>query len=182
MPHFTKESAAEEVCEAFSSQINGKTFLITGTSPRGLGAKIATTIAKHSPAQLILVSRNKAKVGPVIEEIKSINPQIDTKFVPCDLSDQDSVRGAAGDIMNDASIKQINVVINNAAVMALAKYEVDNKGNEMQLSSNHSTSFLHPVFFMKMPLGPSYEVSCLPRQTDIQTTWIFDANLLITKP
>lgn len=142
MPHFTKESTAEEVCEAFSSQINGRTFLITGTSTRGLGAKIATSIAKHSPAQLILVSRNKAKVDPVIEEIKSTNPHIDTRFVLCDLSDQVSVRRAAENILNDSSIKKIDVVINNAAMMAIAEYQVDSKGNEMQLSSNYIGHFL----------------------------------------
>ncbi|KUI71751.1 Retinol dehydrogenase 11 [Cytospora mali] len=142
MPQFSKETTAEEVSEAFSSQINGRTFLITGTSVKGLGARIATTLAKHSPAQLILVSRNKAKVDPVVDEIESINPQVDVKFVPCELSDQDSVRKAAGIIMNDSNIKQIDVVINNAGVMAITEYKVDNKGNELQLSSNHIGHFL----------------------------------------
>lgn len=141
MPQFTKETTAEEICETFSSQISGRTFLITGTSARGLGAKIATVIARYSPAQLILVSRNEAKVDPVIKEIKFINPEIDTKFVHCDLSDQDSVREAAKDILNDASIKKIDIVINNAAIMAITEYKVDKKGNELQLSSNHSSFF-----------------------------------------
>lgn len=157
MPHFTKGSTAEEVCEAFSSQISGRTFLITGTSTRGIGAKIATSIAKQSPAQLILVSRNKAKVDPVIEEIKSTNPHIDTRFVLCDLSDQASVRRAAEDILNDSSIKKIDVVVNNAAMMAILEYQVDSKGNEMQLSSNHSTSsfFLSPFSSFHLALRRS---------------------------
>ncbi|ROW06160.1 hypothetical protein VMCG_04473 [Cytospora schulzeri] len=160
MPKFTKETPAEDVCETFSSRIQGRTFLITGTSARGLGAKIATTLAKHSPAQLILVSRNKAKVDPVIEEIKSINPQIDTKFVPCELSDQDSVRKAAEDILSDASIKQIDIAINNAGIMAITDYKVDNKGNEMQLSSNHIGHFLLTNLIMPKILaaGPAARI------------------------
>lgn len=131
MSHFTKYTTAEEVCEVFSSQINGKTILITGTSANNLGAKCATTLAKYSPVQLILVSRSKAKVDPVIEEIRSINPQVRTKFVTCDLSDQESVRKAAEDIMDDGGIKQIDIVINNAGIMGIPEYETDDKGNEM---------------------------------------------------
>ncbi|ROW15816.1 hypothetical protein VPNG_02494 [Cytospora leucostoma] len=142
MPRFTNVTTAEEVCEALTSRIDGRTFLITGTSARGLGAKCTTALAKHSPAQLILVSRNKAKVDPVIEEINSIDAQVDVKFIRCELSDQDCVRKAAEDILNDASIKHIDVVINNAGIMAVAEYKVDNKGNELQLSANHIGQFL----------------------------------------
>lgn len=142
MPKFTNVTTAEEACEAFTSRINGRNFLITGTSARGLGAKCTTALAKHSPAQLILVSRNRAKVEPVIDEIHSIDAHVDVKFVPCELSDQDSVRKAAGDILNDTRIKHIDVVINNAGIMAAAEYEVDSRGNELQLSANHIGHFL----------------------------------------
>lgn len=142
MPSFGFHTSAEEVCDTFSAQIKGRTFLITGTSAKGLGAKCATALAKHAPAQLILVSRSKAKVDPVIEEIKSISPDVAVMFVPCELSDQDSVRKAAEDIVTAASIPKVDVVINNAGVMALNEYVVDKQGNEMQLSSNHIGHFL----------------------------------------
>ncbi|KAK7749570.1 hypothetical protein SLS53_000146 [Cytospora paraplurivora] len=160
MSRFTNVSTAEEVCEAFTSRINGRTFLITGTSARGLGAKCTAALAKHSPAQLILVSRNKAKVEPVLEEMSSIDAQVDVKFVPCELSDQDSVRKAAEDILNDASIKHIDVVINNAGIMAVAEYKVDNKGNELQLSSNHIGHFLLTNLIMPkiMAAGPGARI------------------------
>lgn len=142
MPQFDKETTAEQVCDAFSPRIKGRTFLITGTSARGLGAKIATTLASYSPARLILLARDKAKVDPVIEEIRSLDPDVDTRLVLCELSSQDSVRRAAGDILGDASIDKIDVVINNAAVMAVKEYTVDDRGNELQLSSNYSMLFL----------------------------------------
>lgn len=142
MSRFSSQTTAEEVCEAFPSQIKGRTFLITGTSANGLGARLATTLAKHSPAQIILVSRSKSKVDPVVEEIKSVNSSISVKFVPCDLSDQDSVRTAAKTILSDPEITKIDVVVNNAGLMAILDYQVDKKGNEMQLSANHIGHFL----------------------------------------
>lgn len=142
MSQFTSQTRGEDVCEAFSSQIKGRTFLITGTSANGLGAKFATILAQYSPAQLILVSRSKSKVDPVVDEIKSANSNISVKFVACELSDQDSVRSAAETILSDAEIKKIDVVVNNAGVMALMEYQVDKQGNEMQFSANHIGHFL----------------------------------------
>lgn len=142
MSQFGSETRGEEVCATFTSQIKGKTFLVTGTSANGLGAKFATMLAKYSPAQIILVSRSKSKVDPVIDEIKSANSSISVKFVACELSDQDSVRSAAETIISDVEIKKIDVVVNNAGVMALLEYQVDEQGNEMQLSANHIGHFL----------------------------------------
>lgn len=142
MTNFGPETTAEEVCDAFTTQIKGRTILITGTSAKGLGAKCATTLAHHSPAQLILVSRTKAKVDPVIEEIHTINPDVAVHFVSCELSDQDSVRHAAETILKDVSIPKIEIVINNAGVMAVLDYTLDKHGNELTLSSNHLGHFL----------------------------------------
>lgn len=140
--HFDHTTSSEEVCSTFADQIKGKTFVITGTSAKGLGAKYATVLAKHAPRQLILVSRSQAKVDPVIEEIRSTDPNVTVKFVPCELSDQDSVRAAAKTILADDGIPKIDVLINNAGVMALERYTVDKHGVELQLSSNHVGHFL----------------------------------------
>ncbi|POS72439.1 retinol dehydrogenase 13 [Diaporthe helianthi] len=142
MSQFTSQTTSEEVCDAFPSHIKGRTFLITGTSVNGLGARLAATLAQYSPAQLILVSRSKSKVDPVIEEIKSEYSRISVKFVLCELSDQDSVRSAAKTILSDSEIGKIDVVFNNAGRMAILEYEVDTRGNEMQLSANHIGHFL----------------------------------------
>lgn len=142
MADFGSETTAEEICDAFTSQIKNRTFLITGTSVRGLGAKCATTLAHHAPAQIIFVSRSKPKVDPVIDEIHTIDPGISVHFVTCELSDQDSVHQAAEAILDDASIPKIDVVINNAGVMAVLDYTLDKHGHELTLSSNHIGHFL----------------------------------------
>ncbi|KAJ9160701.1 Short-chain dehydrogenase [Coniochaeta hoffmannii] len=142
MSPFTKDSTAEEVTEGFSSQIKGRIFVITGTSAGGIGAYISTSLAHHSPAQLILVARTKSKVDPVIEEISAIDPSLKVTFVRCELTDRDSVRNAAETINNDPTVPHIDVLINNAGMMMLPKYQRDKTGYELQLSANHLGPFL----------------------------------------
>ncbi|KAI2626135.1 retinol dehydrogenase 13 [Hypomontagnella submonticulosa] len=142
MSPFGYETTAEELAKSFSDRIKGRTFLVTGTTANGLGAYCALTLAREGAAHVILVSRSKAKCDPVLAEIASINPKVKTTFVTCDLSDFDSVRAAAKQINDDASIPKIDVVINNAAVMAVKDFTLDKQGYELTFSSNHLGHFL----------------------------------------
>lgn len=136
------QTTGEEVVDQFAPQIQGRTFLITGTSAHGLGALTAIKLARHSPKNLILVARSKAKVDSVIDEIHRLNSSIVVTFVACELSDLDSVRRAAKEIIDNPHIPTIDVVINNAGVMAILEYTVDKNGNEMSLVVNHLSHFL----------------------------------------
>ncbi|KAI1397222.1 retinol dehydrogenase 13 [Hypoxylon fuscum] len=142
MSPFNFHTTSEDLTHALADKIKGRTFLITGTSANGIGAKTATTLAREGPAHIILVSRNKAKVEPVLQEIATVNPNVKAIFVNCELSDFDSVRAAAEQINSDASISRIDVVINNAAVMNPKEYTLDKQGYELSLSSNHLGHFL----------------------------------------
>ncbi|KAI0137656.1 retinol dehydrogenase 13 [Hypoxylon sp. NC0597] len=142
MSPFGFHTPSEELAKAFADRIKGRTFLITGTSAKGLGAHSAITLAREGPAHLILVSRSKARSEPVLQEIATINPSVKTTFITCELSDFDSVRAAAAQINNDESIPHIDVVINNAGVMAIKEYTLDKQGYEMTLSSNYLGHFL----------------------------------------
>ncbi|XXH06043.1 Arf guanine nucleotide exchange factor sbh1 [Hypoxylon texense] len=142
MSPFGFSTTSEELTKAFADKIKGRTFLVTGTSAGGLGANATIMLARESPAHILLVARNKAKVDPVLREIAAVNPNVKTTFVPCELSDFDSVRAAARQINEDASVPRIDVVLNNAGVMALKEYTLDKQGYEMALSSNHLGHFL----------------------------------------
>ncbi|KAI9154866.1 WW domain-containing oxidoreductase [Paramyrothecium foliicola] len=142
MSTFNFDTTCGEVAEAFASRIQNRTFLITGTSQGGLGSELAIELAKHAPRRIILVSRSEAKTTPVIEKIKSIDQNIAVKFFQCELSDVSSVRKATLAINEDASITEIDVLINNAGMMAIKDYTTDKQGYEMQLSSNHLGHFL----------------------------------------
>ncbi|KAI0105961.1 NAD(P)-binding protein [Daldinia grandis] len=142
MSPFGFSTTSEELVQAFADKIKGRTFLITGTTPKGLGAQTAISLARESPAHLILVSRTKAKTEPVLEEIASINPNVKTTFITCELTDFDSVRAAAEKINNDASIPKIDVVINNAGIMNVKDYTLDKQGIELTFSADHLGHFL----------------------------------------
>ncbi|TLD14071.1 uncharacterized protein PgNI_02853 [Pyricularia grisea] len=153
MTTFGSETTAEEVVSAFSSNIKGRTFLITGTSTNGLGAYTATCLARASPEALILVARSEAKVAPVMEEIASIDPSIRAIFVPVDLTNQESVRAAAAAILEDRKISKIDIVINCAGIMFVEKFTTDDTGNELQFSANHIGHFLLTNLLMPKILG-----------------------------
>ncbi|KAK6948949.1 hypothetical protein Daesc_009021 [Daldinia eschscholtzii] len=142
MSPFGFHTTSDELVKALSNKVKGRTFLITGTTAKGLGAQCAISLAREGPAHLILVSRNKAKVDPVLEEIARINPNVKTTFVTCELTDFDSVRAAAEKINNDASIPKIDVVINNAGIMNVKEYTLDKQGIELTFSADHVGHFL----------------------------------------
>lgn len=137
---FDEASTSETVVQALGSQIAGRTFLVTGAGAQSLGGWAALYLSQGSPEHIILVSRTKHNVEPVMEEIASVNPAVKTRFVPCELSDQDSVRAAASAIR--ARYPAINVIINNAAMLGGPAYATDRHGIELQLSTNHLGHFL----------------------------------------
>lgn len=142
MSSFGLRTESSEVVQTFASRVEGRTFLVTGASVNGLGAAIAVALAQGSPEHIILVGRTKAKIDPVIEEIAKVNAKVKAIFVQCELSDFDSVRKAAAAILDNKDVAKIDVIINNAGVMAVTEYSRDKQGYELQLSSNHLGHFL----------------------------------------
>ncbi len=142
MSSYGATTTSEEVIDAFASKIQGRIFVITGTSEKGLGAYTAISLARKSPAHLVLVARNKAKVDPVVAEIAAIDPGVKVTFLQADLTDFDSVRAAAAAINADASIPHIDVLINNAGIMNVKQRTLDKQGFELTLSANHLGHFL----------------------------------------
>lgn len=114
--------------------------LITGPSEGGLGAETAISLAHDNPALLILVGRTLSKIQPTVDAIHAINPSITAKFVAADLTSPNSVRQAAHEILNNACITHIDVLINNAAVMA-SPYELTVDGFELQFATAHLGHF-----------------------------------------
>ncbi|PLB52312.1 NAD(P)-binding protein [Aspergillus steynii IBT 23096] len=137
---FDASATSEDVTGAFSTQIRGRTFVITGAGQPSIGSKIATSLAKFAPAHILIASRTAKKVEPVLQEIKEIDPSVKATFVQVDLSDHDSVRQAANEIL--AAAPKIDVLINSAGIMGLKEFTVDKQGIEMQFSANHVGHFL----------------------------------------
>ncbi|EGN99803.1 hypothetical protein SERLA73DRAFT_52897 [Serpula lacrymans var. lacrymans S7.3] len=136
---FGFSSTGDEVVQTFPDRVKGKIIVITGPSPGGIGAETAISLAKASPALLLLAGRAESKISPLIQEIQSKYPAVATKFIKLDLGSQASVRSAATEI--NSSVERIDILINNAAVM-VCPYGKTEDGIETQFGTNHIGHFL----------------------------------------
>lgn len=141
MLEFDATTTSEQVVEAFAPQVKGRTFVITGAGQPSIGSSMAMTLARASPHHILIASRTATKAEPVLAAIREAYPSVKATFVPVDLSDHDSVRRAAKEILG-ATASKVDVLINSAGNMALKEYTVDKQGIEMQLSANHVGHFL----------------------------------------
>ncbi|OJD13332.1 hypothetical protein AJ78_06210, partial [Emergomyces pasteurianus Ep9510] len=137
---FGAKATASEVTNAFSGQIKGLTVLVTGVNPKGLGCAVVKAIAEHHPAHIIITGRTQEKLDAVIKDLAIGFPKVRTTSVTMDLSSFRSVRNAAAKINNAVDV--IDVLFNNAGIMALPEREVSENGFEMHLATNHIGHFL----------------------------------------
>lgn len=115
------------------------TVVITGVSPNSLGESLAQTIAKHSPANLILASRTKSKLEKVVGQIKASGTSVTLKFVVLDLSSQSSICESAAEISK--LVDHIDILINNAAIVT-SDLRHTTEGIETQFGTGHIGHFL----------------------------------------
>jgi NAD(P)-dependent dehydrogenase (short-subunit alcohol dehydrogenase family) len=140
MTDFNRDTTGREVVKAYGSRLNDKTIVITGASDGGLGAATAVALADASPAHIILLARSTKKVTPVQEKIAAVNPSVKTSFISIELDDFDSVRKAAAEV-NDLT-DHIDVLLNNAGIMAVPEFTTNKDGIELQFATNHLGHFL----------------------------------------
>lgn len=114
---------------------------MTGPSHGGIGAETAVTLAAAAPAMIILVGRSRAKAQPTMDAIRAVDGSVRVKFFEAELASLASVRRAADAVLADRDIARIDVVINNAGVMALPLARTED-GLEMQLAANHLGHFV----------------------------------------
>ncbi|KAG0645867.1 Translocon at the inner envelope membrane of chloroplasts 32 [Hyphodiscus hymeniophilus] len=143
---FDKTTSGDEVVRTFAEQVRGKTIVITGPSSGGLGAQTALCLSQAKPAEILLLGRDESKTSSVTEEIKSISPQTLVKFVHIDLASYSSIRAAVATI--DKSVPEIDILINNAGIMAVTDYTLTPEGIESQFGSNHIGHFLFTNLLM----------------------------------
>ncbi|RSL60468.1 hypothetical protein CEP54_006772 [Fusarium duplospermum] len=127
-------TTCEEVVEAFAENVVGKTILITGVSPNGLGEAMAKALATKKPAKLIFTARSIAKAESVSQTIEEsmVNPPL-IEIVQMDLSSIASVQAAVGALQQH---QHIDILINNAGVMALPNRTLSMDGHEMHFATN----------------------------------------------
>ncbi|KAK4222383.1 hypothetical protein QBC38DRAFT_490002 [Podospora fimiseda] len=136
---FGERTPGSQVAEVFADQIRGKTILITGVSPKGIGASTAINFASQSPGLLILASRTRSKVQEVADEIHKKYPQTKVSIVTIDLSSQQSIRKAAIEV--EAITDRLDILVNNAGICVTTRSATP-EGIEQQFGTNHIGPFL----------------------------------------
>ncbi|KAF7165929.1 hypothetical protein CNMCM5623_009921 [Aspergillus felis] len=141
MAPIDKNTPAQVLVNNYANHIKGKVILTTGVSPGSLGSYFVQSIAAAEPRCLILAGRNRSKIQQTADEIKASHPNVETRLVEIDLVSLESVRQAAAEINSWTDIPAIDVVVNNAAIMA-TEYALSREGVESQFATNHLGPFL----------------------------------------
>ncbi|EEH05252.1 oxidoreductase [Histoplasma capsulatum G186AR] len=137
---FGAKTTATEAAKVFAAQIKGLTVLVTGVNPKGLGGAVVTAIAQYRPARIIITGRSQEKLDEVVKDLDISFPKVPVTAAAVDLASLRSVRKAAAKIKGE--VDSIDVVLNNAGIMALPERELSENGFEMHLATNHIGHFL----------------------------------------
>ncbi|QMV42096.1 oxidoreductase [Cohnella cholangitidis] len=117
--------------------LKGKTAIVTGGNG-GVGYYTALELAKHG-AKVIIGSRDHRRGEEAIIKMKQTASDVQVSVVPLNLADLKSVRSFADTIL--AKVKGIDILINNAGVMAVPTRELTADGFEMHFGTNHLGHF-----------------------------------------
>jgi protochlorophyllide reductase len=109
------------------------------SSPIGLGFETVKALAKAG-AQVIMTTRSMSKGNEAKLLIVDAYPEAAIDVMQLDLSSFESIRQFAKNVQEKYS--SIDVLINNAGVMALPHRELTSDGLEMQIGTNHFGHFL----------------------------------------
>jgi NAD(P)-dependent dehydrogenase (short-subunit alcohol dehydrogenase family) len=115
----------------------GKLVVITGASG-GLGFETALALARVG-AEVVLAGRNEAKGQDALQRIKSQVADAQVRFELVDLASLASVAAFSARLI--AQQHPIDVLINNAGVMALPTRQTTKDGFEMQFGVNYLSHF-----------------------------------------
>ena len=119
--------------------LNGKTFVITGTTS-GTGYEAAKILLSKG-AKVVMLNRNPKKSIDTIATLKQeLGNAIDVSNIQMDLASLASVKKAAGEVLQ--TVPRIDALLCNAAIAQVPKQIFTEDGFESQLGVNHYGNFL----------------------------------------
>jgi NAD(P)-dependent dehydrogenase (short-subunit alcohol dehydrogenase family) len=117
--------------------LTGRLAVVTGASD-GVGLGLAARLARAG-AEVVLPVRDPAKGAAALDRIRAGAPAAKVSTRELDLSSLESV-AALGRTL-DAEGRPIDILVNNAAVMAPATRHTSDDGLELQFATNHLGHF-----------------------------------------
>ena len=119
--------------------LSGKTYVITGGNA-GAGFQ-ASRILLSKGAKVVMLNRSTERSIAAVKELKDeFGPDAGVSFVRMDLSELESVRAAATEVL--ATIPRIDALICNAAIAQVPTQKLTIDGFESQLGTNHYGHFV----------------------------------------
>jgi len=137
----------------------GKLAIVTGANS-GIGWHTALELARAG-SEVILTARIGAKGKEAVQRIRKQLPQAKVRSEILDLASLKSVRAFAAKIGNEA---KLDLLINNAGVMAVPKRQLTEDGFELQFGTNHLGHFA-----LTMLLMPALHRSASPKVTIVSS-------------
>lgn len=129
---FGMRSTAEEV--AAGTDLTGRRAIVTGGAS-GIGIHTAHTLAAHG-AEVTIAARNKQAAQKVADDIIAATGNGNVFSAPLDLTKRKSIQ----EFTNQWKGK-LDILINNAGVMAIPELQLSDDGWEMQFTTNHMGHF-----------------------------------------
>ncbi|KAJ5480158.1 hypothetical protein N7530_005667 [Penicillium desertorum] len=152
MAPYGAETTATQLVNDYADLIKDQVVLATGISPGSLGGYFVQAIAKAGPSCLILAARNPDKAQQTANEVSAAQPNVKTSILQLDLGLFKNIRQAAAEVNSWDDVPVIDVLVNNAGIMA-PEYKVTDDGFESQLVTNHLGPFLFTNLIMKKILA-----------------------------
>ncbi|MGP4052012.1 SDR family oxidoreductase [Streptomyces sp. 2A115] len=119
--------------EVTVTAMRGKLAVVTGASD-GIGLGLALRLAQAG-AELVLPVRNASKGAAALDRIRASEPTARVSTRVLDLASLASVESLADTLKSEG--RPINLLINNAGVMAPATRHTTGDGYELQFGTNH---------------------------------------------
>lgn len=114
-----------------------KTAVITGANA-GIGYQTALALARAG-ISVILACRDRSRGEEAVKRIKSESPDARVELSILNLADLASVQEFAEKL--SSRIESLDILVNNAAIMAVPQRMVSADGYELQLATNHLGHF-----------------------------------------
>jgi NAD(P)-dependent dehydrogenase (short-subunit alcohol dehydrogenase family) len=154
--------------------LTGRTAVVTGANS-GIGLHTSIELARHG-AHVVMAARDPKRGDDALRRVRAeaatADRQPHVELLALDLADLASVRAFAASVT--AAHLRLDLLVNNAGVMALPRRETTVDGFERQLGTNHLGHFALTGLLLPALLGRASRVVTVSSLAHRQGRMVFD--------